>query len=456
MTIDVDSRRRMVVNKFSNRPPFDLKNREIPITKNVETRKKSFENVNKSYKSIIQQLDGELQETRTCPDNNKTNNIIPRIIESFKRVTPTRQVVFLKNRNNNLSSKDSSLQTLYRNNQNFGKHIPRHKIMKNLLQDFETGTVIENKNSSCDTIPTKDTSCDYLSKSEGYSFNTKVDKTTSTSGLPWPVVLQNGDRIPIRINKSHKSIVKSRSRIPQRKDARKKIELSKGDIGNEGSKPSVSSSGVEYAPIKDIPECLHEKQTDSKQMNRHLCVRENTYVLNEIRDEQKTVRNKERSFVQDQVEMFNNLTSTPGPRRKKLTRDRESEIMNSNMNKNYLGMMTSVKKHFPKLKPEPTSTDNCDWSNPEEDTTEVKFPKETRNAMEILIQNSRKHMRAPLTKYLKYQDGGLQPAIPEHAMDSNKNALPCFKNMLCDRVQHGGPCVNLQKNYTVQAQEKKE
>ncbi|KAG5894114.1 hypothetical protein JTB14_004052 [Gonioctena quinquepunctata] len=452
MIIDAQSRRRMVINKFSNRPPFDLKNKEISVTRSTEIRKASLESVNKSYKGIIKHLDAT--QPRESQSENNTKNIIPKIIESFQKVTPTRQVVFLKNKKNHLSSKDSSLQTIYRNHFNFGKHIPKHQIMKNLLQDFESETNMKNKNSyhGVDTIPTRET----CPRTHVKSLRKKVDKTTSTSGLAWPVVLKSGERIPIRITQS--TPVKSRSRIPKRKDVNKKT--AQMEASEVESKPtSRYSSDAEYIPIKEkLPFSGIEKGAIGDQTpNHHSYIRENTYILQENTDEEKSGRKKEKSFVQNQVDKFNKISSMYAPRRKQAARNREWENMNRNMNKNYLSMMTSVKKHYPRMqeiRTEPTTTDNYDWSDTADNTTDVKFPKETRDAMESLILSTRKFTRTPLSKYLKHSDMELQPAIPEYSIEHCKNAhshetfkhhIPCSKSLLCHRGEHEGPCANMQR-----------
>lgn len=61
--------------------------------------------------------------------------IIPKIIETFQRITPTKE----QPPNPPTMSKNTSIQTLYRKPKpcKLGKNIPKHKLMKSLLQNLD-------------------------------------------------------------------------------------------------------------------------------------------------------------------------------------------------------------------------------------------------------------------------------------------------------------------------------
>lgn len=68
-----------------------------------------------------------------------------RIIESFRKITPTKQL-------EDPMSQNSSIQTIYRNRKTcqLGKNIPRHKLMKSLLENLDSDEMHESK-----TFPNK-------------------------------------------------------------------------------------------------------------------------------------------------------------------------------------------------------------------------------------------------------------------------------------------------------------
>lgn len=71
-----NARRRMVVQRYSNRPPFDMKGKEMStVGKNY---KKSYEHIEKSFRTIMNHLDAiQADEDSMEPPEKKSpiNNV---------------------------------------------------------------------------------------------------------------------------------------------------------------------------------------------------------------------------------------------------------------------------------------------------------------------------------------------------------------------------------------------
>ncbi|XP_072396083.1 uncharacterized protein [Diabrotica undecimpunctata] len=385
--------RRMVVQKFSNRPPFDRKKKET----NGNQLRKSFHHVEQSFRTIMSHLDAIKSDydinNSIIPENEKEikislkpkTNIAPKIIQTFQNATPKRMVNYskrpegkksgsTKNVSKINSTVDMPVQTLYRNkNLAFGKVIPNHKIMKDLLQNFE--------------------------KSESFYVSTRVDKSTSTTGIIWPIVEAKICGTKEKVYKK-RNVSKRPSKIPTRRclhqGNRSFVHTSHVSTEKQLKRTTKTQSFVKSKPI------LCEKS-------------DGTFVI-----EQSKIKNN-RNVVRNQTEKLNKIGN------RKINRHsihRQLEPKTRNLSKNYIAMMNSVKNSCPKIetKTDVTNTDHFEWSRTETGWSisdvpvnrpeDIKFPKETKEAVEIMIQNSRKFLRTPLAKYLKNDDQlTIQPAI---------------------------------------------
>lgn len=78
----------------------------------------------------------------------KNKKVISKVIQQFQNVTPTRVL------EEQQMSQNTSIQTIYRksNTCKLGKNLPKHTLMKSLLQNLEPGPVqmkAQTKRSSC-------------------------------------------------------------------------------------------------------------------------------------------------------------------------------------------------------------------------------------------------------------------------------------------------------------------
>ncbi|XP_056643199.1 uncharacterized protein LOC130449417 isoform X2 [Diorhabda sublineata] len=382
-----NTRRRMLVQKYRNRPPFDLKKKEAM---NRHFRK-SFQHVEESFKTIMNHLDAMQSEcaidifinNENKPGTNleqqlKPKNIAPKIIESFRKATPKRIPLYrnskrvlgnLKKHQMKLNLKDDvPVETLYKNdNLTLGKNIPDHKIMKNLLEDFKESNI-----------------------------STRIDKSTSTTGIIWPIPQCNRNKV--RCNQKVKSNIQrklkrnmnSKERLPDMRKLKSNSRYVKSFVG---SKSSVCQNFIAEGKMR---------------------------------------KSKEKSFVKTQVENFNKMS-------KKNDVSNQGNFEMKNGCKNYLEMMNSVKNKLPKIQPktEISISDNCDWSSttekPPDRPRDIKFPRETKDAIQLMIQDSRRFLKTPLAKYLKHQDSlAIQPAISLNYMGIYKMKS---QHTICKKVE---------------------
>lgn len=374
--------RRTSIDKFNNRPPFDIKKMDDSTsTENKEQSVSICNNCEKIYmnaaaKSYINVARYLGQFGDKCQVSNKTKTIIPKIMESFQKAAPNKTVKRVQ-----VKEQSESLETLFRNNkQFFGKIIPDHKLMKDLLKNFddESSTGKPVSYQQIDMIPSKDTSTN-LSEIDP---KIRIDKATSTTGIQWPIIRNDADS-GILLDDPKCDAVKNHSgrrlqvKIPQKKDPCKFVNhvpvKSKID-----RKKSSGSSDLEYFPSKENslknPDPLSKIPLQSLKMANHLnkaamnkefpnykynaspegFKKENTYVLytdkSKNNDGKIDMRKKEKSFVQLQVEKLNKRNSCKNTRYKGKN-SRLTDVLNKkkNMSKRYLALMNSVRDSLPKM-----------------------------------------------------------------------------------------------------------
>lgn len=375
--------RRSSIDKFNNRPPFDIKkmddatsteNKEqgVPLCNNCE--KAHMNTAAKSYISVARYLEqfGDKYQIYKC---NKNKKIIPKIIESFQKVTPKKNTKKAK-----LKKKSESLETLFRNNKQIsGKILPNHKIMKDLLKNFDGENAMEKAVSyeQIDMIPSKDTST-YPSDNHR---TLRVDKGTSTTGLQWPIIRSDTEGSRIMSDRSkcnevnNNSDRKLNSKSPQKKELRvynsckfvNHVQLK----NNIHRKKSSDSSDLEYFPSKENPLKKSDpvskiplqmfkmtnnlKMAMQKEFPNYKCnsnpgniKKENTYVL--YTDKSEETRKKQKSFVQLQVEKFNKRNNCRNVQyRGKSLKMTDAQSKRKNTSKRYMALMNSVRDTLPKM-----------------------------------------------------------------------------------------------------------
>ncbi|XP_028148682.1 uncharacterized protein LOC114342086 [Diabrotica virgifera virgifera] len=399
-----NANRRKVIQKFRNRPPFDRKQKETT----GNHLRKSFHHVEQSFRTIMSHLDaiksdydinnsiipekdeggpevkGGREERRGKIPLKPKPNIAPKIIETFRNATPKRIINYSKRfegkklgstKNLPKATEDIPIQTLYRNkNLEFGKVIPNHKIMKDLLQNFEN--------------------------TEYFYVSNRVDKCTSTTGITWPIVEEKMCGSKEKVYKK-RNLSKKPSRIPTRRCLHQ-VNRSFAQASHVSTETKLKRTMKAQTFVKSKP-ILCEKSDGG------------TFVIEETK-----IKN-DRNVVRNQTDKFNKMGNRKGHRH---SIHRQSEPKTRNISKRYIAMMNSVKNSYPKIeaKTDVTNSDHFDWSRTETGWSisdvpvnrpeDIKFPKETKEAVEIMIQNSRKFIRTPLAKYLKNEDQlTIQPAI---------------------------------------------
>lgn len=208
-----------------------------------------------------------------------------------------------------MDSSQDSLKTLFRNsNLSFGKHIPGHALMKNLLQNFD---VDKKRNRVAyhvvDVIPTKDPNSRYRVVSKKSS-EKKMDKTTSTTGLAWSSVSQNSSK---HCSNDFGVPAKNMSR---KKSHRKKIDITIETFDDTDKCPEIRSNKNIRSFIKDNTAIKEDNKSNItrpkhlKNCSRCKGVRQDTFVVEKNSGGSSgNVRCKEKSFVQRQVEKLNAL-----------------------------------------------------------------------------------------------------------------------------------------------------
>nr|CAH7766786.1 unnamed protein product [Callosobruchus chinensis] len=446
MTNDNYTHRKKVLSKFHNRPPFTLKMKEPSVakSKSVEPvpRKKirnKYLSLETSYQEVISQLESRGKQL----EKDATREIIPRVIQSFQRVTPSKET-YLRCRKKSLASNNTSLHTLFRsNNMPLGKHIPDHKIMKHLLQNLAEDSV-EAKyfDEFADTVPIKEMNTDInvIVKNNGI----RIDKSTSTTGLIWLIpedpVLGPKTRIPRRQRSNQ--VMPNCHRTNQNVSDKLRPNQSLIETRQTGVKER-SRYAYETVPTKEPPpNCVSKSQ--------HQNCKE--IIANESNQNNRPRSNlqREKSFVKAQVEKFNRINDRSTPNRK-LPSQRCSapprKIQSCACP--YMGLMNRAKKSFPKYDSYESSTDNNqEWSDNNvtlmNSPTKITFPKETRMAVESMLDKT-KPSRIPLAKFVQPDNSQLRPAIELGDGEGFKTpyhniAIPCTRNLLCDRGYHEGPC----------------
>lgn len=85
----------------------------------------------------------------------KSKKVISKVIQQFQNVTPTRVL------EEQQMSQNTSIQTIYRkgNSCKLGKNLPKHNLMKSLLQNLESGPVQSKVVNMKTTSTSKRSSC---------------------------------------------------------------------------------------------------------------------------------------------------------------------------------------------------------------------------------------------------------------------------------------------------------
>ncbi|KAL1494449.1 hypothetical protein ABEB36_010047 [Hypothenemus hampei] len=169
--------RRMIVSKYSNRPPFELKKSKQDSQDILEKIKMYPEEICKnccSNQSSVKPLSSKPQ-SYPSQELKTSDSIIPKVLEHFQKATPSS----IMNHNT------YSIHILYRNDK-LGKNIPKHKLMKSLLENLDKNP---KKDVFRDRKPRKQT---FFDRDETikpdfnvYGKGRKIDKKTSTTGLSW-------------------------------------------------------------------------------------------------------------------------------------------------------------------------------------------------------------------------------------------------------------------------------
>ncbi|CAG9863554.1 unnamed protein product, partial [Phyllotreta striolata] len=418
-----NARRRMVVQKFNNRPPFQAKLKEN-ATAAGKNYKKTFENIEESYRTIMSHLNSidDEEETMEEPEPHYPKNparpkvivnssAIPKVLDRFQRAAPKRQPTVLRSNNPTrkivkndekitketaLSSSEENdkfgLQTLYRNkNMDFGKNVSNHRTMKNLLQTYDE--------------PLKEYSS--VQKASHHRF----DKATSTSDIPFDT-------------RYHKTYRKPRGSKP-RTVAKQHSHGSISKTSNPTPKPFLNSA------IISSPSYVGSLSESAYAMDE-----EGDSSGNFAADQVKKMASKPNKIVARKTD--NKMSTKLNARALKLKTNSKSKLRNNAGAKNYMEMMNAVKKKLPKLESnkELLSNDNkFEWSDEVEESKsahQVKFPKETRCAVERMMENAKlagsDSTRTPLTKYMKPKEMSIKPAISFNQKELTASKMAFAKN----------------------------
>ncbi|VEN41228.1 unnamed protein product [Callosobruchus maculatus] len=337
------------------------------------------------------------------------------------------------------------LQIFRNKNMPLGKHIPDHQIMKHLLQNLaEDSAEAKYFDEFADTVPIKEINTDInvTVKNNGI----RVDKSTSTTGLIWPIpeepALGPKTRIPRR-QRSNQVItecqrtnhsISNKLRPNQSVAETRQTHAAYNQNENGGSRYDCETVPTKERPSNNAPKSQHQNANECSPASRP-----------------KSNLQREKSFVKAQVEKYNRINGRSTPLRK-LPSQRCSAPPKQTQSCAcpYVGLMNSAKNSFPKYDSYENSTDNNqEWSDnnvPDMMKTpgKITFPKETRIAVESMLEKA-KPSRIPLAKFVQNSNFQLRPAIelgdgegfktPYHNFD-----IPCTKNLLCDRGYHEGPC----------------
>nr|CAI5870252.1 unnamed protein product [Callosobruchus analis] len=330
--------------------------------------------------------------------------------------------------------------------------------MKHLLQNLaEDSAEAKYFDEFADTVPIKEINTDInvTVKNNGL----RIDKSTSTTGLVWPIpeepVLGPKTRIPRRQRSNQ--VMTDCQRASQNTSITNKLKTNQSVIETRQTHVAYNQSEIgrtkydyETVPTRDRPpNCL------SKSQNRH----RKDIVANET--DPKNLQ-REKSFVKAQVEKYNRINGRSTSNRKlPPQRCNTPSKQTQSCACPYVGLINRAKNNFPKLESHDNSTDNNqEWSDNNVTDTKtpekITFPKETRIAVESMLDKA-KPSRIPLAKFVQHNNLQLRPAIElgdGEGMKTHHNfAIPCTKNLLCDRGYHEGPCdkIDIGECGTVQA-----
>ncbi|XP_030758756.1 uncharacterized protein LOC115884341 [Sitophilus oryzae] len=480
--------RRMVVNKFSNRPPFDLKKPQesLNITENIkEYPEENCINCckNRCTKQKPPVIPKSKKLSKTAPDKELADNtdnrlIISKIIENFQKATPSREL----HRNSDIINK-GSVETLYRKStiSKLGKNIPEHKLMKNLLKNFEADSERCLAQKKRNFGNRKGSKCKKIAVKKNGPFNScsKINKKTSTTGLVWPPrSVEMMHFYDNKMSSNHNTIYEDMEEISSNNESSRPIS-EVGDIvlkrrkltkqfKNNISDETVPKMSYKPGRIETLPK-TNSKNNNDKKLKQNLSDRPEKNI-------RKTIPMKEKSFVQNQVEKLNKASIRKN-KEKTTETERPKYCSQSAQKSQYLEVMNKVKNTIPQIKNVFQSDSEQVWSDPSFDEIApqyITFPKETRMAIDQRL--SEKRCPIPLSKFTKIDN--VKPAVVLNAEETNYNdychcydhgdgpaktqnypaerrnttakttnkskwkiPMPCKKNLLCDKGDHhNGPC----------------
>ncbi|XP_076257354.1 uncharacterized protein LOC143194439 [Rhynchophorus ferrugineus] len=479
MNRDIHYEKRMIVNKYSNIPPFNLKqsDQSSNVSGNI------FDNPEANCNNCCKKRQKHLQCKISKPVSNfekidtetdtSENKVISKVMRNFQKATPSREFTTID------ITENDSIETLYRKSSNIklGKNIPGHRLMKNLLQNFDNdgdkvATVQQNKkkgnspkkshnktkikNRKQNLEQNKITPNEIQTNTSSHSVHYSIDKDTSTTGLVWPprsvevinYCGKNCYRIPV---------------CPKEEDIDKiNSESYKTRQNNSNGNRNCTNNKCENVhrieqPKKDIP-IKSDKPNSSRQK--------------ETRKKQpKTLKVKQNSFVQMQVEKLNNVLGIgDGNKVNNMKKQDDLQINRTSQHSDYMDMINAARNKVPWIKEGHHYSNDQEWSDGSDDcvsTACINFPKETKMAIYQQL-NDQRHPKS-LSQFATVEN--FRPAVPlrnsvqhyddypchtclirPHVSESNatrkymgntklKIPMPCKKNLLCDKGDHHhGPC----------------
>ncbi|CAG9773121.1 unnamed protein product [Ceutorhynchus assimilis] len=435
----------MLFSKFNSRPPFERKKPTelYDIVDKIKSYPKSCCENCCGNRAIVEKP--SMQKSSSIPRPAKSKDL-----EKFQRTSP-------------------SIQTLYRNSnvcKLMGRNVPKHNLMKKLLQNLDSDGDDSRKSFAKtkkkkffvqrEVIRTdfdvnckarKSGDCKVESKTK---MSQKVDKQTSTTGLSFETLHS------ANCCKYCKSKLASGNFVVEEPKVLRSYSFGLPPIISQRSLRSEQNNFRKIIKRLDIDPPIHK--ATSKNINRG-----KTFVQIQVERLDKQLKfnakHPHSSYIGSRK---HKNTSEIKPNKKiekeaKLAKDKSRAAA-------YLELMNKVKEACPQLHLSNNSikseTGWSDYSAPEEC---VKFPKETRTAMD-----QRLYERRPLSKFTMVQhcrpavniinddrcSGDLcrqaEPDIKEpkcskekYKVISNRSKLsmPCKKNLLCDKGEyHTGTC----------------
>ncbi|CAH0564570.1 unnamed protein product [Brassicogethes aeneus] len=466
MKEDTNFSRRMVLSKFSNTPPFHMKSNETfsrgeSLRKILQPENPDYCNENDPFcecgrkpvhkHMVCSQSEHNRKNSEKCyvsrrkhqsdtfPQSNcpkidqpaknisrkemvqqkPNNNVVPRVLENFKKIEPRHNY---------------SEPVVPRNS--IGKNIPSHSVMTNLLGNLIKYDNTPEKNFHSQSKAKKyavinQSSQSYPSQFQRRRFdkdvlNQRIDKYTSTTGLHWAPECNNSKRITQNYNTKLQNKAKPKCPMAchrnlvcknKRKSLNETIEIldsaSRTNI-IEYMNPNIctsNSSEFEHDFIKDLN---RKKKTTKKNLS----------------PVKKMPPEKTKSFVRLQVDRYNRMVQG---------QDKKTQ----NCQKNHTQFMNSVKEKVPRIIPTETDqfTESQDWSDTYKEEIKVCFPKETKQAMEKLMDN--KTRKTSVHRQARRMNPPGEEERPSLKPNCKKlSILPCHKNLLCNRGFHIGECVS--------------